>query len=322
MNCAQSARTIEQHCSNVTNSVTSEETKEAYELFGEDVGLCHGTFACSHNRIMGRLYVTTRAILFHSTLLGFERRIYLLNQDILEIKLFRTTSISIKTTECEVYVLKSFVERDVVLLLLHTLLPSAISERTLFQGRLRQDNSSPTTPPRGQAPHELPRNAAEGVQRQISHVRSNSSTDTATILTSNRRRSVSDSIMAQPEQGPQHLNRDDINDLPEDNSNSHESAPGSETEDGSTSSWTVMRSRDPLPDVVVEVRWSPLVRVVGNHIPQLTLLFHAVVGPSMFYQSILSNLPGSGSPELSRMVPARLHWRCRCKRYKLDNLSE
>jgi hypothetical protein len=112
---------------------SDDRSREVKDLFGEEVGEYHGCFNCSHNKIPGRVYATSRAILFHSSLLGFERRIYLLQNDILDIELFRTTSICIRTTECESYVFKSFAERENVLRLLRTLLPGTI-DASLPQG--------------------------------------------------------------------------------------------------------------------------------------------------------------------------------------------
>lgn len=95
-------------------------TKEAQELFGRTIGDCYGSFSCSHSRIRGRLYVASRALLFYSSLLGFETRISLDFHDVLEIELFRTTSISVRTFEGETYVFKSFENRETVLHLLQT----------------------------------------------------------------------------------------------------------------------------------------------------------------------------------------------------------
>jgi hypothetical protein len=95
-------------------------TNEAQELFGRAIGICYGSFSCSHSRIRGRLYVSSRALLFYSSLLGFETRISLDFHDVLEIELFRTTSISVRTFEGETYVFKSFEDRNAALHLLET----------------------------------------------------------------------------------------------------------------------------------------------------------------------------------------------------------
>mmetsp|Transcript_10557 Transcript_10557/g.23387 ORF Transcript_10557/g.23387 Transcript_10557/m.23387 type:complete len:773 (+) Transcript_10557:223-2541(+) len=96
-------------------------SQAVHQLFGESVGPCWGDFSCTHLRIRGRLYATSQAILFHTSLLGFERRICLLLRDVVEMELFRTTSIRIHTMDLETYIFKSFNDREQVLHLLNGL---------------------------------------------------------------------------------------------------------------------------------------------------------------------------------------------------------
>ncbi|KAL7567041.1 hypothetical protein ACA910_019964 [Epithemia clementina (nom. ined.)] len=104
----------------LSSSLTAS-SEAVHALFGESVGPCWGDFSCSHLRIRGRMYATSRAILFHTNLLGFERRICLLLRDIVHAELFRTTSIRIHTTDLETYIFKSFNNREQVLHLINGL---------------------------------------------------------------------------------------------------------------------------------------------------------------------------------------------------------
>jgi hypothetical protein len=90
-------------------------------LFGESAGSSWGDFFCTHNRIRGRLFATSQAVLFYSNLLGFERRLSLKYQDVMEMELYRSTSILISTVDCETYIFKSFHQRKHVLQLLRGL---------------------------------------------------------------------------------------------------------------------------------------------------------------------------------------------------------
>ena len=96
-------------------------SEAVHALFGDGVGPCWGDFSCSHLRIRGRLYLTSQAVLFHTNLLGFERRICLLLRDIVHAELFRTTSIRIHTMDLETYIFKSFNNREQVLHLMNGL---------------------------------------------------------------------------------------------------------------------------------------------------------------------------------------------------------
>lgn len=90
-------------------------------LFGESAGSSWGDFFCTHNRIRGRLFATSQAVLFYSNLLGFERRLSLRYQDVMKMELYRSTSIRISTVDCETYIFKSFHQRKHVLQLLRGL---------------------------------------------------------------------------------------------------------------------------------------------------------------------------------------------------------
>jgi hypothetical protein len=90
-------------------------------LFGESAGSSWGDFFCTHNRIRGRLFATSQAVLFYSNLLGFERRLSLRYQDVIEMELYRSTSIRISTVDCETYIFKSFHQRNHVLQMLRGL---------------------------------------------------------------------------------------------------------------------------------------------------------------------------------------------------------
>jgi len=90
-------------------------------LFGPGLGPCWGDFSCTYNRIRGRLYATSQAVLFYTNLLGFERRICLLLRDVARMELFRTTSLRFSTQDDETYIFKSFNDRHQVLHLLNGL---------------------------------------------------------------------------------------------------------------------------------------------------------------------------------------------------------
>jgi len=98
-------------------------------LFGQAVGSSWGDFFCSRNRIRGRLFATSQAVLFYSNLLGFEQRQLLQYEDITEMELYRSTSIRIATVEFESYIFKSFHHRKHVLQLLKGLKVLADQQR-------------------------------------------------------------------------------------------------------------------------------------------------------------------------------------------------
>lgn len=86
-------------------------------LFGVPAA-CWGSFSCSHARISGRMYAITTSVLFYSNVLGFERRFCLNFADIVDISLHRTTSLRFELANDEVYVFRSFQDREQVLSLL------------------------------------------------------------------------------------------------------------------------------------------------------------------------------------------------------------
>lgn len=180
-------------------------------LFGSAVGECWGDYFCTHNRIRGRLYATSLAVLFHSNLLGFERRICLRYCEIVEMELFRTTSIRITMFDSEQYVLRSFNDRVQVLRMLKGL--KILSDRRRIGGRrlhqqpqslpnLNRQNSdnaidNVSQPQRRQS---VPRPSSEGSSMSTQHSSissrrrlSSSSDHQHQPLVSNRRRAVSDS---------------------------------------------------------------------------------------------------------------------------------
>jgi VAD1 Analog of StAR-related lipid transfer domain len=86
------------------------------------VGECLGEFHATYYRIPGQFFVATRALLFYSNWLGFERRFCLTFSDIETIQSYRSTSIKISMVDCEEYVFKKFRDRDAVVLVLQELL--------------------------------------------------------------------------------------------------------------------------------------------------------------------------------------------------------
>lgn len=98
-------------------------------LFGPASGPCWGSFPCSHHRIPGRLYAVTQSILFYSNMMGFENRICLQFSDIRSMALHRTTSIRFELVTDEVFVFKSFADRESVLQLLHGLQRLVLKDR-------------------------------------------------------------------------------------------------------------------------------------------------------------------------------------------------
>eukprot|EP00934_Nitzschia_sp_Nitz4_P001090 Nitzschia sp. Nitz4//scaffold43_size134323//78333//80146//NITZ4_003307-RA/size134323-augustus-gene-0.223-mRNA-1//1//CDS//3329551972//1090//frame0 len=105
-------------------------------LFGPSAGPCDlaGDFSTTYNRINGRLYVVTTALLFYSNLFGFERRVCLQFSDIDTIEAYRSTSIRISMVDCEEYVFRKFEDRDAVVRLLHELLEKQDTQPRVFGG--------------------------------------------------------------------------------------------------------------------------------------------------------------------------------------------
>jgi len=106
----------------ITSSLAAS-SEVVHALFGESVGPCWGDFSCTHLRIRGRLYATSQAILFYTNFVlgAFERRICLLLRDVVDMELFRQTSIRIHTMDDETYIFKTFNDREQVLHLLNGL---------------------------------------------------------------------------------------------------------------------------------------------------------------------------------------------------------
>lgn len=105
----------------------SERSAVVLALFGPSVGPCVGDFSTTYNRVNGRLYAATRAILFYSNLFGFERRLCLQFADIESIEAYRSTSIRIAMVDCEDHIFRKFFNRDNVLRLLKELFQAAVN---------------------------------------------------------------------------------------------------------------------------------------------------------------------------------------------------
>ena len=95
---------------------------QVIELFGWTVGEYAGDFSATYYRVSGQFFVATKAILFYSNLLGFERRFCLALSDIDSIESYRSTSVKISMVDCEEYVFKKFQDRDAIVRLLQELL--------------------------------------------------------------------------------------------------------------------------------------------------------------------------------------------------------
>lgn len=106
---------------------TTERSAVVLALFGPSVGPCVGDFSTTYNRVNGRLYAATRAILFYSNLFGFERRLCLQFSDIESIEAYRSTSIRISTVDCEDHVFRKFPNRDEVLQVIKELYEKELS---------------------------------------------------------------------------------------------------------------------------------------------------------------------------------------------------
>ena len=94
----------------------SSTTDIVHSMFGPSVGLCMGDFTCQYNRITGRLYACTEAILFYSNLFGFEKKFYFRYEDVLQMQLYRETSIQVSVQEAHAtshydYTFKGFSDR-------------------------------------------------------------------------------------------------------------------------------------------------------------------------------------------------------------------
>jgi hypothetical protein len=111
-----------------THPGATERSAVVLALFGPSVGPCVGDFSTTYNRVNGRLYAATKALLFYSNLFGFERRLCLQLSDVIEFELFGSTSIRVSMVDCEEYIFKKIAHRVAVLELLKELASSAASE--------------------------------------------------------------------------------------------------------------------------------------------------------------------------------------------------
>jgi hypothetical protein len=183
-------------------------------LFGESAGSSWGDFFCTHNRIRGRLFATSQAVLFYSNLLGFERRLSLRYQDVMEMELYRSTSIRISTVDCETYIFKSFHQRRHVLQLLRGL--KIIVDRQHNRWSSQADAGATTGVAAGasaSAPHAAgrPDESTSSDSRFASSLAAASPLVSSSSLIfspfippsmpSNRRRAVSDSVVGIPRRG-------------------------------------------------------------------------------------------------------------------------
>mmetsp|Transcript_17506 Transcript_17506/g.25901 ORF Transcript_17506/g.25901 Transcript_17506/m.25901 type:complete len:503 (+) Transcript_17506:195-1703(+) len=108
-------------------------TEIAHSIFGQSVGNCYGSFSCNLTRQHGRLYVASRAIMFYSNLFGFERRLCLPLSDVIDIKIYRSTSIFIAMFDGEEFIFKSFSHRERVVVLVKKLIAAARAPETLVE---------------------------------------------------------------------------------------------------------------------------------------------------------------------------------------------
>jgi hypothetical protein len=148
----------------------------ATELFGSSFGASKGDFSCSHARVKGNLYATTKAILFYSNLLGFEKRITLRYRDIINMELYRTTSIRITLFDYDSYIFRSFKDRESVLRLLKKLKVASQRNDARVHSENNLLNASMPTP---------------SLRRSTS-----ANLSSSTPLRLNRKRSASDSLLS------------------------------------------------------------------------------------------------------------------------------
>lgn len=166
-------------------------------LFGESVGPCWGDFSCSYYGIRGRLYATSQAILFYTNLLGFERRICLLIRDVAELGLYRTTSIRIHMADLEIYIFKSFNDREKVLHLLNGLKILSDRAQQKLQNRTTQDGSEliVQSKPFHNSLHEMPGGNGDPLLNNNNNNNDTNNSDQSNITNANRRRAASDSVV-------------------------------------------------------------------------------------------------------------------------------
>ena len=104
-----------------SNRTSSVEGRKAYTtefvraLFQASVGEVLGDFSCSFQRQAGRLYIASKGLYFYSNLFGFERKIEIQFDKVVDVSIIRTTSIQVRTSAEEVITFRSFENRDAVL---------------------------------------------------------------------------------------------------------------------------------------------------------------------------------------------------------------
>jgi hypothetical protein len=170
-------------------------------LFGPGLGPCWGDFSCTYNRIRGRLYATSQAVLFYTNLLGFERRICLLLREVQHMELFRTTSLRFGTMDDETYIFKSFNDREQVLHLLSGLKILAHKQQAESGKASARMPTTPGSSTRRSSTNSQPRptSVAFSPSSSMSNFHSQLSFPPPPIPPpSNRRRAVSDSILRLP----------------------------------------------------------------------------------------------------------------------------
>lgn len=223
-------------------------TKEAHELFGRTVGTCYGSFSCSHSRIRGRLYVSSRALLFYSSLLGFETRISLDFHDVLEIESFRTTSISVRTFEGETYVFKTFEDRNAALRLLETHVHSTLDTHSIASSVTNNAFSPLLGKPRHRSASSFSStNLEETFPYNQDYALKNS-----TPPVGNRRRCVSDSIVNNGQDVS--LGPSNADSLPPSLSPIQPPEPTSDVSEArGTKTWETAEKEKPLQEIAVKV---------------------------------------------------------------------
>jgi len=126
---------------------TSPATTEIVQsLFGPTVGPCWGDVSCQHNRVRGRLYASSSAVLFYSNLFGFEKKIRLDWPDVIIMELYRNTSILISLQDCQEFIFKGIEDRENVLGLLNELQSRYLTEVGSYPC---ESEGQPLSPERG-----------------------------------------------------------------------------------------------------------------------------------------------------------------------------
>lgn len=74
-------------------------TEIVHSMFGPSVGNCWGDHSCQYNHVRGRLYACAEAVLFYSNIFGFEKKINLSFDSIIQMSLYRQTSILVMAQE-------------------------------------------------------------------------------------------------------------------------------------------------------------------------------------------------------------------------------